>query len=119
MFWKQQKWLAPHTPPDVQLRGAVQGSGGVRGVAGDAFRDGLQHQPRAGKGRRRAISTLDPNGRGKLVKSHPATAAPVSPAPMPSPRRLAGTISKLSKQGVQQLQSTTATPKRSPAANGR
>ena len=47
IFWKQQKWLAAHTPPDVKrYRGAVQGSRRLlRDLARDAERHGLQHQP--------------------------------------------------------------------------
>ncbi|MGZ5583808.1 MAG: ABC transporter substrate-binding protein [Usitatibacter sp.] len=115
IFWKQQKWLAPHTPPDVK-RFAAQYKDpegyyfawrSTLSVMG--YNTNLVKESEAPKG---YVDLLDPKWKGKLAKSHPSY----------SGTSLTGTYAlskvlgrdyfeKLSKQGVQQLQSTTATPK--------
>ena len=117
IFWKQQKWLAPHTPPDVQaltrrssrIRTAITRCGARRcRVMG--YNTNLVPRRRT---RRPATSTCSiRNGRASSSSRIRATAARASPAPTRSPRLLGWDyLEKLSKQGVQQLQSTTATPK--------
>jgi len=115
IYWKQQKWLASHTPPDVQ-RFAAQFKDpegyfatwrATLSVMG--YNTKLVDAKDAPTG---YMDLLDPNWKGKLVKSHPGY----------SGTSLTGTyaiikllgwdyLEKLSKQGVLQLQSTTATPK--------
>jgi iron(III) transport system substrate-binding protein len=115
IFWKQQKWLAAHTPPDVQRfpaqfkdpEGYFATWRATLSVMG--YNTKLVDAKDAPTG---YMDLLDPKWKGKLVKSHPGY----------SGTSLTGTyaiikllgwdyLEKLSKQGVQQLQSTTATPK--------
>src|ERR1700716_3438212 len=115
IFWKQQKWLAPHTPPDVRRypaqfkdpEGYYAAWRATLSVMG--YNTNLVPAKDAPTG---YVDLLDPKWRGKLGKSHPGD----------SGTSLTGTyaivnalgwdyLEKLSKQGVQQLQSTTATPK--------
>jgi iron(III) transport system substrate-binding protein len=115
IFWKQQKWLAAHVPPDVkrfpaQFRdpdGYYATWRATLSVMG--YNTNLVDAKDAPTG---YMDLLDPKWKGKLVKSHPGY----------SGTSLTGTYAitkvlgwdyfeKLSKQGVQQLQSTTATPK--------
>ena len=115
IFWKQQKWLAPHTPPDVKRyaaqfkdpEGYYAAWRATLSVMG--YNTNLVPAKDAPAG---YVDLLDPKWKGKLVKSHPGY----------SGTSLTGTyaianvlgwdyLEKLSKQGVQQLQSTTATPK--------
>jgi len=115
LFWKQQKLLAAHTPPDVQKFDAkyrdpdgtyhtFRASLSVAGYNTNLVKDNEAPKSYA--------DMLDPKWKGKMVKSHPGY----------SGTALTGTyaltkvfgwdyLEKLSKQGVQQLQSTTATPK--------
>ncbi len=53
IFWKQQKWLAPHTPPDVKRYPAqFKDPEGYFAVwRATLERDGLQHQPRSSRDR--------------------------------------------------------------------
>src|SRR5438477_934247 len=115
IFWKQQKWLGSHTPPDVkrfpaQFRdpeGYFATWRATLSVMG--YNTKLVDAKDAPAG---YADLLDPKWKGKLVKSHPGY----------SGTSLTGTyaiikllgwdyLEKLSKQGVLQLQSTTATPK--------
>jgi len=115
IYWKQQKWLASHIPPDVQRypapfkdpEGYYAAWRATLSVMG--YNTNLVPAKDAPTG---YLDLLDPKWKGKLVKSHPGY----------SGTSLTGTyaivkvlgwdyLEKLSKQGVQQLQSTTATPK--------
>jgi iron(III) transport system substrate-binding protein len=115
LFWKQQGWLAKHTPPDA-LKFAAQ----YRDPEGTyftwratldcmAYNTNLVKDAEAPKS---YAELLDPKWKGKLVKAHPSY----------SGTSLTGTYAlvkvlgwdyfeKLSKTGIQQLQSTTAPPK--------
>ena len=115
LFWKQQGWLAKHTPPDA-LKFAPQ----YRDPDGTyftwratldcmAYNTNLVKDSEAPKS---YAELLDPKWKGKLVKAHPSY----------SGTSLTGTYAlvkvlgweyfeKLSKTGIQQLQSTTAPPK--------
>jgi iron(III) transport system substrate-binding protein len=115
LMWKQNKWLAQHTPPDVKRYPANgkdpdgyyatwRASLSVMG-----YNTNLVPENEAPKG---YADLLDPKWKGKLTKSHPNY----------SGTSLTGTYAlskvlgweyfeKLARQGVQQLQSTTATPK--------
>ena len=82
LFWKQQKWLAAHTPPDVKR-----------------FPDGYK-------------DLLDPKWKGKLTKAHPGYSGTALTGTYALTKVLGWEyLEQLAKQGVQQLQSTTATPK--------
>jgi iron(III) transport system substrate-binding protein len=115
IFWKQQKWLASHTPPDVKRfapqykdpEGFYFAWRATLSVMG--YNTNLVKDSEAPTG---YMDLLDPKWKGKLAKSHPSY----------SGTSLTGTYAlvkvlgwdyfeKLAKQGVQQLQSTTATPK--------
>jgi iron(III) transport system substrate-binding protein len=115
LFWKQQKWLAAHTPPDVKRYapqfkdpdGYYADWRATLSVMG--YNTNLVAEKDAPTS---YADLLDPRWKGKLVKSHPGY----------SGTSLTGTyaivkvlgwdyLAKLAKQDVQQLQSTTATPK--------
>ena len=115
LFWKQQQWLAAHTPPDVKRYapqfkdpdGYYADWRATLSVMG--YNTNLVAEKDAPKS---YADLLDPRWKGKLVKSHPGY----------SGTSLTGTyaivkvlgwdyLAKLAKQDVQQLQSTTATPK--------
>jgi iron(III) transport system substrate-binding protein len=115
LYWKQQKWLAKHTPPDVARypaqykdpEGYFATWRATLSVMG--YNTKLVPAQDAPTG---YLDLLDPKWKGKLAKSHPGY----------SGTSLTGTyaiiqalgwdyLEKLSRQGVQQLQSTTATPK--------
>jgi iron(III) transport system substrate-binding protein len=115
IFWKQQKWLAAHVPPDVnrfpaQFRdpdGYYATWRATLCVMG--YNTNLVDAKDAPTG---YLDLLDPKWKGKLVKSHPGYSG-TSLTGAYAVTKLLGWdyLEKLSKQGVQQLQSTTATPK--------
>jgi iron(III) transport system substrate-binding protein len=115
IFWKQQKWLAPHTPPDVQRfpaqfkdpEGYFATWRATLSVMG--YNTKLVDAKDAPAG---YIDLLDPKWKGKLVKSHPGYSGTSLTGTYAIVKLLGWDyLEKLSKQGVQQLQSTTATPK--------
>src|SRR5215472_4421931 len=97
LLWKQQKWLAPHTPPDVKRfpakyrdpDGYYATWRATLNVIG--YNTNLVAPKDAPTG---YLDLLDPKWKGTLVKALGWEY-----------------FEKLSKQGVQQLQSTTAPPK--------
>jgi iron(III) transport system substrate-binding protein len=115
LFWKQQKWLAPHTPPDVARFPAQYKDPEGYYAVWRATLSVMGYNTSLVDAKDAPTSyadLLDPKWKGKLVKSHPGY----------SGTSLTGTyaivkvlgwdfLEKLSKQGVLQLQSTTATPK--------
>ena len=115
LFWKQQKWLAAHTPPDVAKFPAQYRDPENMYFAWRATLDCMAYNTNLVKeadAPRSYAELLDPKWKGKLVKAHPSY----------SGTSLTGTYAltkvlgwdyfeKLSKNGVQQLQSTTAPPK--------
>ena len=115
IFWKQQKWLAPHTPPDVKRFPAQhrdpegyfatwRSSLSVMG-----YNTNLVQEKDAPKG---YADLLDPKWKGKLTKSHPGYSGTSLTGTYAITKVLGWEyLEKLAKQGVQQLQSTTATPK--------
>src|SRR5258706_5767567 len=115
LFWKQQKLLAAHTPPDAQKFPSQ-------------YRDpdGFYHVWRAtlcvmgyntnlvkeSEAPGSYADLLDPKWKGKLVKAHPSYSGTVLTGTFALAKVLGWDyFEKLSKQGVQQLQSTTAPPK--------
>ena len=115
IFWKQQKWLGSHTPPDVkrfpaQFRdpeGYFATWRATLSVMG--YNTKLVDAKDAPAG---YADLLDPKWKGKLVKSHPGYSGTSLTGTYAIVKLLGWDyLEKLSKQGVQQLQSTTATPK--------
>ena len=115
IFWKQQKWLGSHTPPDVkrfpaQFRdpeGYFATWRATLSVMG--YNTKLVEAKDAPAG---YADLLDPKWKGKLVKSHPGYSGTSLTGTYAIVKLLGWDyLEKLSKQGVQQLQSTTATPK--------
>jgi iron(III) transport system substrate-binding protein len=115
IFWKQQKWLAPHTPPDVKRFPAQfrdpegyyavwRATLSVMGYNTNLVKD---NEAPAGY-----LDLLDPKWKGKLAKSHPSYSGTSLTGTFALTKAIGWDyLEKLSKQGVQQLQSTTATPK--------
>jgi iron(III) transport system substrate-binding protein len=115
LFWKQQKWLAAHTPPDVKKFDAkyrdadgmyhtVRASLSVAGYNTNLVKDNEAPKSYA--------DMLDPKWKGKMAKSHPGYSGTALTGTYAITKVLGWDyLDKLSKQGVQQLQSTTATPK--------
>src|SRR6266852_4055502 len=115
LFWKQQKWLAPHTPPDVKRFGArykdPEGYFATWRATLNviAYNTNLVSPKDAPAG---YLDLLDPKWKGKLVKAHPGYSGTSLTGTFAITKLLGWDyLEKLSKQGVQQLQSTTATPK--------
>ena len=115
IFWKQQKWLAPHVPPDVKRfpaqfkdpEGYYATWRATLSVMG--YNTKLVDAKDAPAG---YMDLLDPKWKGKLVKSHPGYSGTSLTGTYAITKELGWDyLEKLSKQGVQQLQSTTATPK--------
>src|SRR6266511_3685562 len=115
IFWKQQKWLASHVPPDVkrfpaQFRdpdGYFATWRATLSVMG--YNTKLVDAKDAPTG---YADLLDPKWKGKLAKAHPGYSGTALTGTYAIAKALGWDyLEKLSKQGVQQLQSTTATPK--------
>jgi iron(III) transport system substrate-binding protein len=115
LFWKQQKWLASHTPPDVKRypaqyrdpEGYYATWRATLSVMG--YNTNLVPEKDAPKG---YVDLLDPKWKGKLTKSHPGYSGTSLTGTYAITKVLGWEyLEKLAKQGVQQLQSTTATPK--------
>ena len=115
LMWKQNKWLAQHTPPDVKRYPASgkdpegyyatwRASLSVMGS-----NTNLVPENEVPKG---YMDLLDPKWKGKLTKSHPNYSGTSLTGTYALTKVLGWEyLEKLAKQGVQQLQSTTATPK--------
>jgi iron(III) transport system substrate-binding protein len=115
IYWKQQKWLAPHTPPDVkrfaaQYKDAEGYFATWRATLSVmAYNTKLVPESEAPKG---YLDLLDPKWKGKLTKAHPGYSGTALTGTYAITKALGWEyLEKLAKQGVQQLQSTTATPK--------
>jgi iron(III) transport system substrate-binding protein len=115
LFWKQQKLLAKHVPPDVNRFPAQfkdpEGTFAVwRATLSVMGRNtNLVPEKDAPAG---YLDLLDPRWKGKLVKSHPGYSGTSLTGTYALTKALGwGYLEKLAKQGVQQLQSTTAPPK--------
>jgi iron(III) transport system substrate-binding protein len=115
LFWKQQKWLAPHTPPDVRRFAAqYKDPEGYYAVwratlSPIGYNTHLVKESEAPKGYH---DLLDPKWKGKLVKAHPSYSGTSLTGTYALTKALGWEyLEKLAKNGVQQLQSTTAPPK--------
>jgi iron(III) transport system substrate-binding protein len=115
LFWKQQGWLAKHTPPDLnkypaQFRdpegyfGTWRASLSVMGYNTNLVKE--NEVPRGYK------DLLDPKWKGKLTKVDPNSSGTALTGTYALVKLLGWEyLEQLAKQNVQQLQSTTATPK--------
>ena len=115
LFWKQQKWLAAHTPPDVQKFDAqYKDPDGFyatwrASLSCMAYNTNLVKESEAPKGYK---DLLDPKWKGKLTKAHPGYSGTALTGTYALVKVLGWDyLEQLAKQNVQQLQSTTATPK--------
>jgi iron(III) transport system substrate-binding protein len=115
LFWKQQNWLAKHMPPDLKKfpkdgydpEGYYASWRATLNVMG--YNTNLVKEADAPKGYK---DLLDPKWKGKLVKAHPGYSGTALTGTYALVKALGWDyFEKLSKQGVQQLQSTTAPPK--------
>ena len=115
IFWKQQKWLAAHTPPDAKKFDAKyrdpdgfyhtwRASLSVAGYNTNLVKEADAPQSYA--------DLIDPKWKGKMAKAHPGYSGTALTGTFAIVKALGWEyLEKLSRQGVQQLQSTTATPK--------
>lgn len=115
LFWKQQGWLAKHTPPDLEKYPAQfkdpEGYYGTwrASLSVMAYNTNLVKEADAPKGYK---DLLDPKWKGKLTKAHPGYSGTALTGTYALVKVLGwGYFEQLAKQNVQQLQSTTATPK--------
>ncbi len=115
LFWKQQGWLVKHTPPDA-LKYPPQGRdpdgtyfAWRASLSVMGYNTNLIQEKDAPTG---YADLLDPKWKGKLAKAHPGYSGTALTGTYALSKALGWDyLEKLSKQGVQQLQSTTATPK--------
>ena len=115
LYWKQQKWLAAHLPPDAAKFDARyrdpdnmyftwRASLCVAGYNTNLVKDSEAPKSYA--------DLLDPKWKGKMVKAHPGYSGTALTGTYAVTKVLGWDyLAKLSKQGVLQQQSTTATPK--------
>ncbi len=115
LFWKQQKWLAAHTPPDVKkFPDAYKDPEGYyatwrASLSCMAYNTNIVKDSEAPKGYK---DLLDKKWKGKLTKAHPGYSGTALTGTYALVKVLGWEyLEQLSAQGVQQLQSTTATPK--------
>ena len=115
LLWKQQNLLAKHVPPDVQRFPAqYKDPDGYYAVwraslSVMGYNTNLVKPDEAPKG---YLDLLDPKWKGKLVKSHPGYSGTSLTGTYALVKALGWDyFEKLAKNGVQQLQSTTAPPK--------
>src|SRR5689334_14844730 len=115
LFWKQQGWLAKHTPPDLNKYPAQfkdpEGYFGTwrASLSVMGYNTNLVKENEAPKGYK---DLLDPKWKGKLTKVDPNSSGTALTGTYALVKLLGwGYLEQLAKQGVQQLQSTTATPK--------
>ena len=115
LFWKQQGWLAKHVPPDVNKFAAQykdpEGFYATwrASLSCMAYNTNIVKEADAPKGYK---DLLDAKWKGKLTKAHPGYSGTALTGTYALTKALGwGYLEQLAKQGVQQLQSTTATPK--------
>jgi len=115
LFWKQQKWLAPHTPPDVKRFPARHEDPEHYYATWRATLNVIGYNTNVISAKDAPtgyLDLLDPKWKGKLVKAHPSYSGTSMTGTYALSKALGWEyFEKLAKQGVQQLQSTTAPPK--------
>ncbi len=115
IFWKQHGWLAKHVPPDA-ARFPANGKDAEgyyfawhSTLSPIAYNTNLVSEKDAPKS---YADLLDPKWKGKLTKAHPGYSGTALTGVYALSKALGWDyFDKLARQGVQQLQSTTATPK--------
>ena len=115
LFWKQRKWLAQYMPPDaLKFPSQYRDSEGYY-ATWRATLSVMGYNTRLVDAKDAPTSyadLLDTKWKGKLCKSHPGYSGTSLTGTYAIVKALGWEyLEKLSKQGVQQLQSTTATPK--------
>jgi iron(III) transport system substrate-binding protein len=115
IFWKQQGWLAKHVPPETaKFPASGKDPEGYyfawrSTLSPIAYNTNLVKEADAPKSYK---DLLDPKWKGKLTKAHPGYSGTALTGTYALVKVLGWDyFEKLAKQGVQQLQSTTATPK--------
>jgi iron(III) transport system substrate-binding protein len=116
MFWKQKGWLTKYVPADVKSYPADGKDSDGYYATWRATLDVMGYNTnivppdQVPKGYK---DLLDPKWKGKLTKAHPGYSGTALTGIYAITKSPLGWdyLEKLSKQGVQQLQSTTATPK--------
>jgi iron(III) transport system substrate-binding protein len=115
LFWKQQKWLAAHVPPDVNRFPAQFRDPDGYYAAWRATLSVMGYNTKLVDAKDAPTSyadLLDPKWKGKLAKAHPGYSGTALTGTYAISKALGWDyLEKLAKQGVLQLQSTTATPK--------
>jgi iron(III) transport system substrate-binding protein len=115
LFWKQQKWLAAHTPPDVKRYPAQYKDPEGYYATWRATLSVMGYNTKLVDAKDAPTSyadLLDPKWKGKLVKAHPGYSGTALTGTYAIVKALGWDyLEKLSKQSVLQVQSTTATPK--------
>ena len=115
LFWKQQKWLAAHVPPDVTRYAAQYKDPDGYYAAWRATLSVMGYNTKivdAKDAPTGYADLLDPKWKGKLAKAHPGYSGTALTGTFAIAKALGWDyLEKLAKQGVLQLQSTTATPK--------
>ena len=115
LFWKQQKWLAAHTPPDATKFPAQYRDPDGMYFAWRATLDCMAYNTnlvKESEAPKSYADLLDPKWKGKLVKAHPSYSGTSLTGTYALVKALGWDyFEKLAKNGVQQLQSTTAPPK--------
>jgi iron(III) transport system substrate-binding protein len=115
LFWKQQGWLASHTPPDALKFAAQYRDPDGYYFAWRATLSVMGYNTNLVQEKDAPTSyadLLDAKWKGKLTKAHPGYSGTALTGTYALTKALGWDyLEKLSKQGVQQLQSTTATPK--------
>jgi iron(III) transport system substrate-binding protein len=115
IFWKQQKLLASHVPPDVKRFPAQFRDPDGCFAAWRATFSVMGYNTKLVDAKDAPTSyadLLDPKWKGKLAKAHPSYSGTSLTGTYAIVKALGWEyLEKLAKQGVLQLQSTTATPK--------
>jgi iron(III) transport system substrate-binding protein len=115
LFWKQQKWLVAHAPPDVAKFPAQYRDPDNMYFAWRATLDCMAYNinlVKESEAPKSYAELLDPKWKGKLVKAHPSYSGTSLTGTYALVKALGWDyFEKLAKNGVQQLQSTTAPPK--------
>ena len=115
LYWKQQKWLSSHTPPDVKRFPAQYKDPEGYYAAWRATLSVMGYNTKLVDAKDAPTSyadLLDPKWKGKLVKAHPGYSGTALTGTYAIVKALGWDyLEKLSKQNVLQVQSTTATPK--------
>ena len=116
IFWKQQKWLARHTPPDVAKFPANGKDPEGYYFAWRSTLSPIAYNTKYVKPEdapKSFADLLEPKWRGLIVKAHPGYSGTILTATAQIARELGWDyLGKLGKQRVMQVQSSTEPPKK-------